>query len=170
MLLPISLSVLFLVQPAAPAAAPAPAAPAATANAAPAGIEWKDFGPGLAAAKKVGKPVLVQFFATWCGYCRRMEATTFKNAAVIADLQKAAVTVRVDGEEAEPRDGYRGADLADKYGVRLFPTHVLLDGEGRVVAKAPGFMEPQAFLSWFKLSVAKAYQQSALPPTPPSGS
>jgi thiol:disulfide interchange protein len=166
-LLPLSLSVLFLVQAAAPASAPAPApSPAAPAAAT---IEWKDFGPGLAAAKKDGKPVLVQFFATWCGYCRRMEATTFKNAAVIADLKK-AVTVRVDGEEAEARDGFRGADLADKYGVRLFPTHVLIDGEGRVVAKAPGFMEPQAFLSWFKMSLAKAYQQSALPPVPPSGS
>jgi thiol:disulfide interchange protein len=158
-LLPLSLSAFVLLQAAAPAPAPTPA-PA---------IEWKDFGPGLAAAKKDRKPVLVQFFATWCGYCRRMEATTFKNAAVIADLQK-AVAVRVDGEEAEPRDGYRGADLADKYGVRLFPTHVLIDGEGRVVAKAPGFMEPQAFLSWFKMSLAKAYQQSALPPVPPSGS
>jgi thiol:disulfide interchange protein len=164
--LPLSLSALVLMQAAAPAAAPALSAPEA---AAPATIQWKDFGPGLATAKKDRKPVLVQFFATWCGYCRKMDATTFKNAAVIADLQK-AVAVRVDGEEAEARDGYRGAELADKYGVRMFPTHVLIDGDGRVVAKAPGFMEPQAFLSWFKMSVAKAYQQSALAPVPPSGS
>jgi thioredoxin-related protein len=154
------------MQAAAPAAAPAPPTPPAAAAAT---IEWKDFGSGLAAAKKDGKPVLVQFFATWCGYCRRMEATTFKNATVIADLQK-AVTVRVDGEEEAPRGGYKGAELADKYRVHMFPTHVLIDGEGRVVASAPGYMDPQKFLSWFKLSMAKAYQQTALPPLSPAGS
>lgn len=153
MLVSLGLSLILLT------AAP-PAAPAAPAAA----IQWKHFGPGLEAAKRDRKPVLVQFFASWCGYCRKMDATTFNNGAVIADLSK-AVPVRVDGEEENVRDGYRGADLADKYGVRVFPTHVLIDGEGRVVARAPGYMEPHQFLSWFKMSVAKAYQQSALPPS-----
>ena len=154
MLVPLSLSIALLTQ-AAPAAAPAPA---------PAAIEWKAFKAGLETAKRDRKPVLVQFFAPWCGYCRKMDSTTFTNATVISDLKK-AVTVKVDGDDGETKDGYAGAELADKYGVRLFPTHVLLDGEGRVVAKAPGYMDSAQFLSWFKISLAKAYQQSALPPS-----
>lgn len=157
MLVSLGLSILLLAPTAPP---PPPAAPVPA-------VEWKSFGHGLEAAKRDKKPVLVQFFATWCGYCRRMEATTFANAAVVSDLKK-AVTVKVDGEEVEVRDGYRGAELADKYGVRLFPTHVLLDGDGKVVSRAPGFMEPQQFLSWFKLSLAKAYQQQSAATLPPA--
>jgi thioredoxin-related protein len=97
-----------------------------------------------------------------------MDATTFTHATVLADL-KQAVAVKVDGDASEEQDGFRGTDLAEKYGVRVFPTHVLLDGEGRVVARAPGYMEPQQFLSWFKLSLARAFQKSVAPPAP-SGS
>lgn len=160
MLVPLSLSLVLLTLGAAPVAS----APK-TAAAAPAPVvQWKTFGPGLETAKRDAKPVLVQFFATWCGYCRKMDATTFTNAAVITDLHK-AVTVRVDGDEAEVRDGHRGSELANKYGVKMFPTHVMVDGEGRVIARAQGYMEPQQFLSWFKQSLAKAYQQSALQPS-----
>jgi thioredoxin-related protein len=160
----VSLTVSLMLMAPAPATAPTPP----HAGTAPA-IEWTSFGQGLEAAKRHKKPVLVQFFATWCGYCRRMDATTFTNAAVATDLKK-AVTVKVDGEEEAVRDGYKGADLANKYGVRLFPTHVLLDGDGKVVSRAPGFMEPQQFLSWFKLSLAKAYQQQSAAQLPASGS
>jgi len=128
-------------------------------------VRWRpDYNAARKEAAATGTPLLLDFGSEGCTWCRKMDATTFTNTAVITDLQK-AITVRVDGDEAEVRDGHRGSELANKYGVKMFPTHVMVDGDGRVIARAPGYMEPQQFLSWFKQSLAKAYQQSALQPS-----
>jgi len=58
------------------------------------------------------------------------------------------VAVRVDAEETKVRGGLKGADLALRYGVESYPTIVVVDGEGREVARSSGAMGPEQFLSW----------------------
>lgn len=130
-------------QPSVPAPAPAPAVP----------VEWTSFGAGLERAKAEGKPLLVNFYATWCGQCRRLDRITLRDAQVTRRLGE-VVTVRVDAEEEKPRDGFRGADLAARNDVRGYPTLILFDSGGREISRRAGFLEPRSFLAWIDGALA----------------
>lgn len=126
--------------------------------------KWHDFGPGLARSRADAKPMLVEFHAVWCGYCRQMEAETLRAPEVVQALER-VVAVRVDGEEMDVRQGHRGAELANRFGVRTYPTMVLVSPDGKIVSRAAGFMPAPKFLYWLKLSLVRSAQLSLSPPT-----
>lgn len=72
------------------------------------------------------KPVLVDFFATWCGPCR-MIAPSIEELA--AEFEGRAVVGKVDVDEVPA--------LAQRYGVMSIPTLIVLKG-GKVVEQAIG--------------------------------
>ena len=71
-------------------------------------------------------PVLVDFWAAWCGPCQMM-APAFKQAG--AQLQGRALLVKVNSDESP--------GLSQRYGIRSIPTLVRLQG-GRETARQSG--------------------------------
>ena len=104
-------------------------------------IEWLRSEPeGLALAKRSRKPVLIDFYADWCIYCRQMDATTFKDNRVIHKLQD-FVAVKVDLTKITPE----GTAAAEKYGIVGLPTFVLIDKRGQQIIRS-GYIPPDRFL------------------------
>ncbi len=121
------------------AAALGPAPVAAGDEAAPevhwAGGPWKDV---LARAKRQNRPIFVDFYATWCGPCKRLEKVTYRDPKVV-ELLNSIVPVKYDAEKGE------GETLAKKFRVRAYPTLVVLDPSGREVDRFLGYMDPEPF-------------------------
>lgn len=113
----------------------------------PGSIPWGSFGSALRRARAEGKPMFVEFYATWCGVCRRMERMTYRDAAVARRLAE-LLPVRVDSEDETSRDGFRGTDLAERHGVAGYPTLLLLDRDGRELSRRAGYLDPRALLAW----------------------
>jgi thiol:disulfide interchange protein len=107
-------------------------------------IGWSDFGSGLALAEQYDKPVLVTFVTAWCGYCKKMDRTTWKNPSVIQRLGE-IVAVRVDTEDAQNRNGFTGPSLAQRYQVRGTP--------GTVLSRADGYQSAGDLLDWLDRSL-----------------
>jgi thiol:disulfide interchange protein len=77
---------------------------------------------GLAAAKREGKPVLIDMWATWCKNCLTMDKTTLKDASVIEAL---GGYVKVKYQVEEPGDAaFR--PVLEHFRVTGFPTYVVL--------------------------------------------
>ncbi len=81
-------------------------------------------------------PLLIDFWATWCGPCRVM-APEFEAAAKKLEPQLRLVKVDVDAESA----------LSERFGIRSIPTMVLLVA-GKEIARQSGAMNSYQIVHW----------------------
>jgi thiol:disulfide interchange protein len=103
-------------------------------------VVWESEMPAaLERARNEGKPVLVNFYADWCVWCKRLESTTLRDAKVASVLQNKVVplSLNVEGD---------GKELSNEYRVDGLPTIIVLDADGREIGRIPGYMPPDSFL------------------------
>jgi len=114
----------------------APAAPAAA-------LDWREGRPWtevVAEATAAGQPIFIDFFATWCGPCKMLDAQVYNRPEVIAELGK-LVTYKVDVDQ-EPFK-----PLAKQFGVKAMPTMVLCKPDGTEIDRFLGFRPAAEFLA-----------------------
>jgi len=102
---------------------------------------WFDgsYEDALAQAKASNRLVFVDFWTSWCGFCKKLDKVTFSQPAVQAELGK-MVSVKIDAESKA------GAPVAQKFRVTGYPALLVLDGNGREIGRIAGFLEPEPFL------------------------
>ena len=88
--------------------------------------------------KDAGTPLIVDFWAPWCGPCRMM-APAFARAA--EQLEPGMRLVKLNTEEAQ--------DLAAHYNIRSIPTLALFRN-GREIARQAGAMDAGGIVRWAK--------------------
>jgi thioredoxin 2 len=99
-------------------------------------------------------PLLVDFWAPWCGPCRIM-APVFEQAA--RELGQGCRLVRINTDEE--------AQAAQRHRIRGIPTFVIFKS-GREVARVSGAMDARRFIEWVRASLAvqdPAQRENAAP-------
>lgn len=112
-------------------------------------LEWKKFEAALAEAGKMNKKVLVDVYTDWCGWCKKMDASTYADAGIASYLNKNYVVVKLNAESAS-KLVYRGTeyterDFASTFGVSGYPSTIFLTAQGEPITIYPGFADPVKF-------------------------
>ncbi len=110
------------------------------------GVSWKPYSEQIfQQARTQNKPVIIDFYATWCTPCRELDEVTFHNASLVRQAYKNFVMIKVDLTKGDNPIHER---LLQQYGVKGVPTVVFLDenGEERQDLRLVDFVPYSQFL------------------------
>lgn len=116
-------------------------------------LVWYRYDQGLQVAKSEKKPILVDFYTDWCGWCKKMDRDTYGNQEVIKLLKEQFVIVKVNAEsknslEIKDTNGNKKteAQIAREFKVSAFPITWFLRPTGEQITYVPGFYPADNFL------------------------
>lgn len=98
-------------------------------------IDWRDVKSGIYESAKTGKPAIMVFHASWCGYCKKYRAV-FKDRGVV-EASKDFVMILVDA------DVDRSTNSAFAPDGTYVPRTLFIDSKGEVLAKYHGKTDPE---------------------------
>jgi len=97
----------------------------------------------LAEAKAAGKPVMIDFWAEWCVYCKKLDKLVWKDPAVVEESLR-FVTIKFD---ATAPDDEEMTAIKDMFQVTGLPRVVFIDSRGEILhGRSQGFLEAPAML------------------------
>ena len=111
------------------------------------------FESASAEAQRTGRPVLIHFYADWCGPCRQMETRVLNQRSIQDGLRDRVVAVKVNYD--------RRADLVSRFGISALPCDVLIGADGNVLMKTTGFVGETTYLN----RIERLAPASASPPS-----
>ncbi|WP_049984942.1 DUF255 domain-containing protein [Halobellus rufus] len=92
-------------------------------------VEWREWGPApFEEARAADRPVLLALTATWCDSCHEMDAETYAEPRIAANVNDGFVPVRVDVDR-HPR-------VRERYNMGGFPSTVFCTPSGKVITGA----------------------------------
>ncbi|KAA5533252.1 thioredoxin fold domain-containing protein [Taibaiella lutea] len=129
-------------------------------------VAFFDYDEALAAAKKTGKPVLLDFTGHSCVNCRKMERVVLSKPEILRELSQNFIvaslycdekeTQLLENEKYTAKDGSKIENLGEKnldieltkFGAVAQPLYIFVDGDGNVIKNAGGFVpDVQRFLN-----------------------
>jgi thioredoxin-related protein len=138
-------------------------------------IKWMTWEQAIAASAKQQKKIFVDVYTDWCGWCKKMDETTFADPKVISYMNKNFYNVKFDAEQKANvlynghtlkfiNQGRRGVhELAYSLldGQLGYPSYVYLDEQQRRITISPGFKQVPDLLNELKFVAENHYKTTA---------
>jgi len=90
-------------------------------------------------ARRLNLPMVIHFYANWCGPCRDMERDVLSSSTLAKQLNGRFIAVKVNVDRRE--------DLSDRFNIEVLPTDVIVSPKGRVLSKFTGYQAKSRYIT-----------------------
>jgi thioredoxin-related protein len=116
----------------------------------PDGRLWRTWDEGLREASGSQRPIVVDVYTDWCGWCKRMDRDVYSRSDVREYLSRRFVPIKLNAESGALAQ-YEGKSissraLAARFRVSGYPTTVFLRSGGDHLVNVPGYVNADRFL------------------------
>lgn len=135
-------------------------------------IKWHSIDEAIQLARQEPRVLVIDVYTDWCGWCKRMDATTFSDPAIVELMNEHFYPVKLDAEGKEDivigertfkfvdngRRGYHEIAVIVTRGRLSYPTISYVDAQGKVLEAAPGYKTPDQFRVYLDYYAEEAYK------------
>ncbi len=119
-------------------------------------IPWStNIEESLQRAAANGQPVLMEFTADWCVFCKKMEKNTFPNPQVTQKISSNFVAVRVDADQNK--------GLLKDLAIKGLPAILIVSPDLKVIKRISGFQTPEALVKQLDEVISARPTQAGAP-------
>jgi len=109
-----------------------------------------DWNEALKQAAAQHKYIFVDAYATWCGPCKMLKATTFRNKTAAEFYNKNFINIAIDMEKG------MGPQLAAQWGMQAYPTLIIFNSKGNPVLGTVGYIKAPDLIKFGEAALKKS--------------
>jgi thioredoxin-related protein len=136
-------------------------------------IHWMTWEEAVKANEADPKKIFVDVYTDWCGWCKKMDNTTFKDSSVIYMMNADFYAIKLNAEQKESifwkdkeykwvphkRDGVNQLAYDLLNGQLSYPTYVIMDSSFARILVAPGYIESPDLIKELKFAAEDHYKK-----------
>ncbi|HYM19697.1 MAG TPA: thioredoxin family protein [Candidatus Kapabacteria bacterium] len=107
------------------------------------------FQEALKLAAKQNKIVMVDYYTSWCGWCKRLDRDVYSQDNVGGFADSNIISIKLDAENGE------GVELARSARIQGYPTVIFYNANGKEIHRQVGYQKPLDFLATLSTAVSK---------------
>lgn len=111
-------------------------------------VEYGTYEEILTRAKAQGKPVMIDFYTTWCEPCKWLEEDVFQLEQVYSYYNENVINYKVNAEN------FDNIALAQQFEVAAYPTVIFVTQNGEYITRHEGTTTGTNFINWGKNAVS----------------
>ncbi len=139
------------------------------------GIKWYTFKQAMELNKKHPKKIFIDMYTDWCGWCKKMDASTFKNPVIVKYMNENYYAVKFNAERKDTVD-FKGKEYVNTnpHGTRAthqlaqtllngrmsYPSYVFMDQDENLITVVPGYQKAPHFEPILHFIATDAYKNT----------
>lgn len=127
-------------------------------------IEWHSFEAAVKSAQVNPKPIVVDVWAPWCGWCKKMQRDVYP--AISENIAQKFIWTRLNRDDNKTTLQFKNQNftplrLAQKLNAQSVPAFIFLSAEGEYIFHVSGFQDAEIMEPLMHYVASNAYRRES---------